>query len=189
MDEINFAMESVDVLLLNRVRNSILLCSERKYPILTIGNGGSAAIGDHWSCDHTKGIRGDTDLTPNIRNLGSNMSLMTAIANDISYDEVFSEQINYCQDEYALVVAISSSGSSPNIVKGLKKARDKKYGTLAFVGFNGGTIVKENLADYVIHVKSNNYGIVEDCHQMLMHIIAQDIRKKYTTKDISELKL
>ena len=117
------------------------------------------------------------------------MSLMTAIANDMSYEDVFSKQIEWYQAEQAIVRAISSSGSSPNITKALRAARDKNYGTIAFVGFDGGKILADNLADYIIHVNVNNYGVVEDCHQILMHYLAQDIRKSLTRKHISDLKL
>lgn len=186
---INEALDSVDERVLDRIKQSLILCMERSYPILTFGNGGSAAIAEHWSCDHTKGIRDDVRSFPNVTNLGSNMSLMTAIANDISYDEVFSKQIEYHSSEFATVIAISSSGSSPNIVKGLKQAREKDFATIAFVGFEGGTILKERLADHIIHVKSNNYGVVEDCHHILMHVLAQSIRKSNTHKDPAILKL
>lgn len=188
-NKINEALDTVDETKLEKIRDLLVLCADESWPVLTVGNGGSAAIADHWSCDHTKGVRQDVDKTPNVRNLASNMSLMTAIANDISYDEVFSKQIEYSQDSHAAILAISSSGSSPNIVKALKKAREKDFSTIAFVGFDGGTIVKEDLADYIIHVKYNNYGVVEDCHQMLMHMLAQDIRLLYTKKQLSYLKL
>jgi len=75
-----------------------------------------------------------------------------------------------------LVIAISSSGNSSNIIKGLIKARNKGYTTIALVGFNGGAVMSEKLADVVIHVNSNNYGVVEDSHQMIMHSMAQSIR-------------
>lgn len=189
MGQINEAMATVDKLTLLRARNQILWCADNRQQILVIGNGGSAAVADHWSCDHTKGIRGDTSLTPNVRSLAQNVSMITAIGNDIGYEEIFSKQIEYCQEYHALVLAISSSGSSPNIVKGLKAARDRNYSTLAFVGFDGGEVVKGNMADNIVHVKANNYGVVEDCHQMLMHIIAQNLRLAYTYKDFNNLKL
>lgn len=186
---INHGLNTVDELVLKRIRNSLQICAERRNPVLTIGNGGSAAIADHWSCDHTKGVRQDVDIFPDVRCLANDMSIITAIANDISYDHIFSKQIEWCSAPYALVLAVSSSGNSPNIINGLKAAREKEYGTVAFVGFSGGEILRDRLADYIIHVDVNNYGVVEDCHQILMHILAQDIRKKLTKKNISDLSL
>lgn len=183
---INDALDTVDQNTLNLITDYF---SNFNYPIMVCGNGGSAAISDHWVCDHLKCIRQDTPLRPSIRNLSTNMSLITAIANDISYDEIFAKQIEWCNDPYVTVLAISSSGSSPNIVKGLQAAKSKGYSTIAIVGFDGGKVVANNLADYTIHIKANNYGVVEDCTHMLMHVITQYIRKTFTEKDPSSLKL
>lgn len=183
---INAGLNSVDPNTVSHVRNIILSAAHNKWPILVIGNGGSAAIGDHWSCDYGKGISEDTKHALNVRNLGSNMSVMTAIANDIGYEYVFSKQIEWSNEE-AIVLAISSSGSSPNIVNGLKKANELELPTIALVGFDGGTVLKEDLADFTIHVNSNNYGVVEDCHQMIMHSIAQNIRWGYRKNDSIKL--
>lgn len=183
---INAGLDSVDSVALNHVRNVLFSAAENNWPILVMGNGGSAAIGDHWSCDFSKGISEDTNKRMNVRNLGSNMSIMTAIANDIGYDQVFSKQIEWCKEE-AMVLAISSSGSSPNIVNGLKKAEEREMPTIALVGFDGGEVLRRGLADFIIHVKSNNYGVVEDCHQIIMHTIAQNIRTQYKTKDVIKL--
>lgn len=186
--KLNLALDSVDNSILEKVKDLILFYATKEYEILTMGNGGSADIADHWSCDHTKGIQTDTSFNTNVRNLASNMSLVTAIGNDIGYDEIFSKQIEWCQKDRALVIAISSSGSSPNIIKGLLKAKEKDYDTIAFVGFDGGTVLKENLADYIVHVDCNNYGVVEDSHQIIMHVLAQYIRKTYS-KEPSKLRL
>lgn len=150
---------------------------EKKLPTIVMGNGGSAAISDHFACDHGKGITYDTPFTNYVISLPSNVALLTAIANDIGYEEVFSFQIRQMNYVDAVVVGISSSGSSPNIVKGLQAARQKKYKTIAMVGFDGGEIKKGNLADCIIHVPLSNYGVVEDSHQIIMHVLAQSIRK------------
>jgi len=180
------ALDTVDNTTLENIYNYL---SNFNYPLLVFGNGGSAAISDHWVCDHLKCVRSDTNLKPFIRNLSTNMSLITAIANDISYDEIFAKQIEWNNDVNATVLAISSSGKSPNIVKGLMSANAKGYQTIAIVGFDGGEVVRKNLADYVIHIKANNYGVVEDSTHILMHVITQNMRKNYTEKDPSTLKL
>ncbi len=185
-DMINAGLDSVDPIALNHVRNVIFSAAHNNWPILVMGNGGSAAIGDHWSCDYSKGISEDTKYKINVRNLGSNMSIMTAIANDIGYDQVFSKQIEWCKEE-ALVLAISSSGSSPNIVNGLRKANEMEFPTIALVGFDGGEVLRRDMADFIIHVNSNNYGVVEDCHQIIMHSMAQNIRTQYKNKDVIKL--
>jgi D-sedoheptulose 7-phosphate isomerase/D-glycero-D-manno-heptose 1,7-bisphosphate phosphatase len=152
-------------------------------PVLVCGNGGSAAIAEHMSCDHTKGVAMDTDLKPFFIPLQSNVSMLTAIANDIGYHEVFRKQIKMFPNKNAGVLAISSSGSSGNIFNALDIARFYKMPTMAMVGFDGGSVVGWKVADIVIHVKSNNYGVVEDCHQIIMHSMAQSIRLAHYDHD------
>jgi len=152
-------------------------------PVLVCGNGGSAAIAEHMSCDHTKGVGMDTDLKPFFIPLQSNVSMLTAIANDIGYNEVFRQQIKMFPNKNAGVLAISSSGSSGNIFNALDVAKFYKMPTMAMVGFDGGSVVGCKVADIVIHVKSNNYGVVEDCHQIIMHSMAQSIRLAYYAHD------
>jgi D-sedoheptulose 7-phosphate isomerase len=152
--------------------------------VYVIGNGGSASLSQHFACDHSKGIGNDTENYPNVISLATNAPLITAIANDLGYDKVFSEQLRAIGQKN-LIVAISASGSSPNIVKALQDNQDKL--SIAMVGFDGGTIVRDNLAYSILHVQSNNYGIVEDVHQILMHMMSQCYRLSNTMKH--ELKL
>ena len=86
---------------------------------------------------------------------------------------------------FAILLTISSSGSSENIINALKTAKMKKLKTISFSGFGGGKAHK--LADYGIALKSKNYGIVEDLHHTLMHFICQFLRQKYATKNINQI--
>jgi len=147
--------------------------------ILTMGNGGSAAIANHVACDLMKGIRADTELPAYVQSLCTNDALMTALANDDGFSDVFSSQIEWYPSKDALVIAVSSSGNSKNITDGLIAAQEMNFPTIAFVGFDGGYIVENKLADHVIHVKSENYGIIEDTHMILFHTIGQFLRKKW----------
>ncbi len=185
--KIQQALDNIDAESIEVFKNRLCDFYSTKRPILVCGNGGSAAISEHLSCDHTKGIGMDTHLSPFLISLPSNVSITTAIANDIGYDHVFSKQIEWYPRNMSAVFVISSSGNSPNIINALKAARAKNYVTFAMVGFDGGAVVDEDLADYIIHVKSNNYGVVEDCHQIIMHCIAQDLRISNT--DLDTLKL
>lgn len=153
--------------------------------VFVCGNGGSAAISDHFLCDHLKGVNFDTGMLPQVHALANNMSLMTAIANDIGYEEVFSFQLNCHAKQGDILVVISSSGNSRNIVLAIEKARALGMKVIAMVGFDGGYAGKDN--DCCIWVKSDNYGIVEDAHQSVMHIMAQTIRKTLLNKDTIKL--
>jgi len=147
--------------------------------IYSCGNGGSAAIANHLACDCLKGIRAGTAIRPRVCSLSTTVELITAIANDISYDDVFSYQLDSLGQPGDLLIAISSSGASPNVVKALKLAKEKGLKTLAFTGFGGGESAK--IADVSLHVQAENYGVVEDVHQSLMHLLAQYTRHRNLT--------
>lgn len=181
---INQALYTVDELQILNIETHLINMAKKGTPLLVCGNGGSAAITEHLSCDHTKGVALDTNLNPFIIPLQSNVSLNTAIANDIGFSKVFSEQIKWFSNKFDLLV-ISSSGNSPNIINAVKAAKQKGALTMAMVGFDGGKI--KNMVDICVHVHSDNYGIVEDCHQIIMHSIAQSIRIQYKIKE--EIKL
>ena len=146
--------------------------------IYVAGNGGSAAIADHLVCDVCKGVGHNSDLTPRVVSLVSNVPMLTAIGNDIGYDQTFSyyfdKLTNNAED---LLIAISSSGNSPNILRLLEKAEDIGVRSVALVGFNGGAALK--LADIAIHIEAYNYGIVEDMHQAIMHLVSQYLAEKH----------
>jgi len=158
-------------------------------PTVIFGNGGSAAIADHFCCDYNKGISTDTALRVKATSLCSNGPLITAIANDIGYEYIFEEQIKYVPVGKPMsAIAVSSSGNSPNIINGLIAAKKNNFKTMALVGFDGGKIKKHNLADIIVHVPSNNYGITEDAHMAILHAIIQKIRFEFA-KDKTNLKL
>lgn len=148
--------------------------------IYTCGNGGSAAISNHLVCDCVKGVACDTHLYPRINSLNCNDSMLTAIGNDIGYDFVFSKQLEWSARADEVLIAVSSSGNSPNIINALHEAKRAGMTSIAIVGFDGGQA--KNLADVCIHIPFDNYGIVEDASQAVMHYIAQSIRLKYSTR-------
>ena len=129
----------------------------------------------------------DTNLNIRVFSLNSNVSLMTAIANDISYDDIFSFQLNRFGKPNDILLLFSVSGSSKNILKCAKVAKRKKIKIISFTGFDGGKIKK--LSKYNINFLTNNFGIAEDCHLSLMHCISQYIRNinLISSKKIGEL--
>ncbi|MDM0108306.1 SIS domain-containing protein [Variovorax sp. J22R24] len=147
--------------------------------IFSCGNGGSAAISNHLVCDCMKGVRSNGWLKPKVNSLSSAVELITAIVNDIGSDEMFSFQLTSMATQGDVLIAISSSGASPNIVKALETAREMKMATIAMTGFSGGDAAR--LADVSLHVDAQNYGVIEDVHQSLMHILAQYLRHSHLT--------
>jgi phosphoheptose isomerase len=151
--------------------------------IFVAGNGGSAAIANHFLCDFNKGIKLSSKniLKPKIISLTSSNEMITAIANDINYEKIFTFQMeNYLKKEDCLI-CFSSSGQSRNIIEVIKFAKKNKIKTILFQGF--GNLNKEIKPDFYINLKFKNYGITEDIFQSIMHIISQSIRKKYIKKN------
>ena len=170
----NLLLKKIDQKILNKIIQEILNSIKNKRDFFSCGNGGSAATAEHLSCDFSKGSCTNTNLNFKVFSLNSNVALMTAIANDMSYDDVFSYQLNRYGKANDVLLAFSVSGTSKNIIKCAKIAKKKKIKIISFTGFNGGALKK--LSNYNINFSSNNFGIVEDCHLTIMHFISQYIR-------------
>jgi D-sedoheptulose 7-phosphate isomerase len=147
--------------------------------IYVCGNGGSAAIADHLCCDWTKGSRVDGLPALRTHSFVANGALMTALANDYGYEETFSTQVEMYGEAGDVLVAISSSGNSPNIVKGVEAARKKGMKVLGLSGFSGGKL--HELSDISLFSNFANYGLVEDTHQIMMHVLSQYLVRKLET--------
>ncbi len=140
------------------------------------GNGGSAAISDHTVCDATKGT--DVEGQPPLRtiSLSSNVAMLTALSNDYCYADAYWRQLAYYLQPNDAVLLVSSSGNSPNVVEACRYARKQGATTIAFVGFGGGEL--RELADHVVWIPVDNYGMAEDTHQSLVHVITQYLRAR-----------
>jgi phosphoheptose isomerase len=156
--------------------SQIVKAADNGRQILVAGNGGSAAIAEHLCCDWTKGTMCHGSPVISSRSLTANSSLYSAIANDYGFESVFDTQIDFFGREGDLLIAISSSGNSPNILNAVTRAKERGMFVAGFSGFSGGAL--KDLADASIHVPVDNYGIVEDKHQAVMHIIAQYIARR-----------
>lgn len=140
------------------------------------GNGGSAAISDHTVCDCSKGTYVEGQPPFRTVSLTSNVAMLTALGNDLSYSDIFSEPLKYYLTEKDAVLLVSSSGNSPNVVKACEYANAQGVPTIAFVGFKGGKLGE--LAQVTVHIPIENYGIVEDTHQSLIHAITQYMKAR-----------
>ena len=175
LEEVAVAAASIDMVEVDRAASVLLDAYLRGATVFSCGNGGSAAIANHLQCDHSKGVRTGTDLSPRVVSLSNSIELITAIANDVDYGDIFSFQLQSQARQGDVLVAISSSGNSTNIVRALVWARDHGVKTISLTGFDGGSA--KQLADITMHVESGNYGVVEDLHQTMMHALAQYIRQ------------
>jgi D-sedoheptulose 7-phosphate isomerase/D-glycero-D-manno-heptose 1,7-bisphosphate phosphatase len=132
------AFESIESAAVEAAATMLIDAYTRGRLVFSCGNGGSAAISNHLMCDHLKGIRTATDIAPRVVSLTANVELMTAIANDMSYDDVFAYQLQSQATARDVLIVVSSSGRSPNIVRALSWAREHDLRTIALTGFDGG---------------------------------------------------
>lgn len=134
--------------------------------VFVIGNGGSAAIASHVACDLMRAGRGAMTLT--------DPAQMTRIANDMGYDQVFSEQIRQLAGHEDMLIAISSSGRSPNIINACHQAKRLKLDVVTFSGFES-TNELRTLGDVNFYVPSSHYGVVEMAHHVILHSITDKV--------------
>lgn len=174
-NSITYGLLSVDRQKVQKLADLVWTASISNYynNIFTIGNGASAAIAQHWACDYTKGCA-HLNFKPRVISLAANIPLMSAIGNDISFDDVYSFQLDKLGRPDDILIVISSSGNSPNVVKALEKAKELRMKTVALTGFTGGKC--KELADISIHVDLHEYEATEDVHQAIMHMVAKYLR-------------
>ncbi len=144
--------------------------------LFVFGNGGSAALASHFACDIGKGtVAGRAKRLKTIA-LTDNVALITALANDKAYDEIFSEQLESLAEKGDIALAISGSGNSPNVIRGLEAGRRLGVQTLVLTGFAGGRA--KTLADLCLIVPSDSMQHIEDAHLCATHAIFLAIRQR-----------
>lgn len=143
--------------------------------VFIMGNGGSASTATHFVCDLAKNTR--REGLPHYRVIGltDNMAIFSAYANDEGYDAVFSQQLSNLIKPNDVVIGISASGNSVNVLNGIAEAKKYQATTIAFTGFDGGRL--GSMVDVNIHVDSNIIEHVEDIHLMLEHMIVKAIKE------------
>ena len=156
---------------------------QRRSQVFVIGNGGSAATASHMMNDLCKGTVGHKGDAPwprfRVVALTDNVALMTAWANDTDYERIFSEPLKTLAQRGDLLVAISASGNSPNIIAAVEAAKQMGVRIVGLAGFGGGKLAK--MADVAFVVASNEYGPVEDVHMIFDHIITGYLYEKLKT--------
>ncbi|MDP4268404.1 MAG: SIS domain-containing protein [Bacteroidota bacterium] len=141
--------------------------------IYIFGNGGSGATASHVSGDFIKGVSLGLSRKFKVVFLNDNVSAMLAISNDLSYDDIFVEQLRGRLNNEDVVIGISGSGNSINVVKALEYSIEQKVKTVAFCGYKGGKI--KDMADSVVHIPVMDMEITEDLHLVAFHAIKQEI--------------
>ncbi len=166
-------LNNLDIHAVAAVIDIFILARQRGSTIFFVGNGGSAATAEHFANDLAIGAAAGGGPLFRAISLTSNMALLTCIANDFGYDCVFERQLSNLMKAGDVVVGISASGNSPNVVKALEYAANNDGIPIAIVGFDGGLM--KRVAQHVIHLASpkGDYGPVEDVQLVLDHLITQ----------------
>lgn len=149
---------------INNVGGKIFIC----------GNGGSASTASHFKTDFNKAFSIAKKTMPAIC-LADNVSTLTAISNDYSYDDVFIYQLKYLLNEKDVLIIISGSGNSNNVIKAAEYAKKKGNTVISLVGFDGGKL--KTISDYSLHVSVNNMQVSEDLQILFCHLISTMIKE------------
>ncbi len=162
-------LDSLPVEDINRVMNVLEQARMERKRIFICGNGGSASTASHLECDFNKGISYEQELKYDIECLSDNVPMMMAIANDIGYDDIFIVPLKNKLKKGDVVIGISGSGNSENVLRAFRYANDTGAETVAFTGYSGGKL--KQLAKHNIHVAVDNMQITEDIHLILNHMM------------------
>jgi D-sedoheptulose 7-phosphate isomerase len=174
--ELRLTMKAMPYAALSRVAEALLECRERDGTVFVAGNGGSAATASHFACDLAKGAQAPGVAPFRVVPLTDNVPLLTAWANDVSYEQVFAQQLAPLIRPGDLLVAISASGSSPNILAAARLARKRGAEVIAFTGASGGKLYR--LASLTVRVPSPTIEQVEDAHLMIAHSLCVTLRER-----------
>ena len=179
-DRLSEVINQLDTKKISELISKIAFFSKTDKTLFIAGNGGSAAAASHMSCDFGKTILSGDSASDRywlrVTSLVDNVPLMTALANDFGYDKIFSEQLKGLGRQGDMLIVISASGNSINILELLKIAKAMGLHTYGLLGFDGGKA--KDLVDDMIIVPSQDYGLVEDAHMIVNHLITDWFRNQ-----------
>lgn len=168
--------QALDLDTIDRIAKALEKAEKAGRQIFVMGNGGSAATASHIATDWCKTAERPGKPLLRCLSLNDNVPFMTAIANDLGYDEVFVRQLENYVNRGDVVVIISGSGNSPNVIKAAQCAKRKGAVTIGMTGFTGGKLRK--LVDICLHVDSDQYGVIEDLHMAVGSILAFYLKQR-----------
>ena len=155
--------------------NKMCHALENNGKIFFCGNGGSSSDSQHLAAEFTGRFKKDRKPLPAIA-LNADTAAITCIANDFGYDQVFSRQLEALGNSSDVLIAISTSGNSPNVINAVKKSKEKNIYSIGLIGKDGGKLL--NLCDSCIIVKSNDTARIQEAHIFIGHILCTLIEKK-----------
>jgi D-sedoheptulose 7-phosphate isomerase len=180
INEVKKALDSLNIRAIEQASVMLINAFEKGSRVFIIGNGGGATTATHMACDLGKGTLSrfydNKEKRLRVMSLSENVALLTAYANDLSFDHAFVQQLRNLIEKDDLVIVLSGSGNSKNLIKAIKYANRYGAKTIGLLGFrNGGKLAE--LVDCKIIVQSSHYGPVEDVHLVLNHLLASCLAK------------
>lgn len=172
--ELGQVLRSLSYSVIDQITALLLRAYEENRSIYLFGNGGSASLASHAACDLGKGTSVEGLRRFRVLALTDNIPTLTAWANDASYEDVFAEQLRNFARKGDVVLAISGSGNSANVLKGLKVGRELGAHTIGLTGYHGGKM--KELCDLCLVVPSDNMQFIEDLHVCISHSIFTSLR-------------
>jgi D-sedoheptulose 7-phosphate isomerase len=180
LNEVKNALTTLDTDAIHKALDMIIKVHQREKRVFIFGNGGSASTASHMACDLGKGTLSrfydNKEKRLRVMSLTDNMALLTAYANDLSFDHAFVQQLRNLVEKDDLVIVLSGSGNSKNLIKAMKYSKEKGAKSIGILGFKSGGKLAE-MVDCAIIVQSNHYGPVEDIHLVLNHLLASCFAK------------
>jgi D-sedoheptulose 7-phosphate isomerase len=175
--KLNRLLDEIDLSIIEKIIERIVQAYRDENTIYIVGNGGSASTASHMQVDFGFFVRYFKDRRLKVRSLTDNMAFVTAIGNDISYEDIFTEQMTDNFKEGDVLIAISASGNSMNVVNAAEFANRMGGTSIAFVGFDGGKLKQVSMICIHTPNPKGEYGPVEDLHLILDHLIVTYLEK------------
>ena len=171
LDRLKIILDQIDPDIISDIIDALEKTLVDKSRIYIIGNGGSSATASHMVNDLGSGLRRRDIINFDVLSLGDNSPVMSAIANDIGYENTFYMQMKGLINPKDIIIAISCSGNSPNIIKAVDYAKNLGCKIIGITGFDGGKLKLVSDINFHVDAPQNEYGLVEDTHMILDHII------------------
>jgi len=175
LDLLSATLKEVDIDTIEKVAEQFILARDAGKHIYVFGNGGSGSTASHMVCDILNGCSYDKDRRFKITCLNDNIPTILAYSNDVGYDVIFEEQLKNFLNEGDIVLGISGSGNSVNVLKAIEYANKKNVTTIGFTGLSGGKLL--NLAKICLHIAIDDMQITEDIHFIVNHILYKTLNK------------
>jgi D-sedoheptulose 7-phosphate isomerase len=176
LDRLIATLSSMPVDAIERLSEMLYRAYTDGKQVFLLGNGGSASTASHMAADLGKNTIGPNMPRFRIMSLNDNIPLLTALANDVGYENVFAEQLQNLIHPGDILIVISGSGNSPNVLRAMEYAHSRSAETVAMLGFGGGKAAEE--ADLTLLIDADDYGVVEDAHLIVNHILVEHFRER-----------